>query len=107
MLRLFTVAAALAVLSNAASAQLACQQFGNQTYCNNGQRFSSFGNQMYDNRGNNWQTYGNTTYGPGGPYQTFGTHTYTPQGAYQTYGNTTYGPQGSNCSSFGRAIYCR
>jgi hypothetical protein len=81
-LRSILFAIAAVAISNPATAQLACQQFGNQTYCNNGQTFSAYGNQTYDNRGNSWQSYGNMTYGPGGPYQTYGNQTYTPQGTY-------------------------
>src|SRR6266550_8886345 len=57
-----------------AAAQIGCQQIGGQTFCNNGQTFSTYGNQTYDNRGNS--CYGNQTYGPGGPYSSYGNQTY-------------------------------
>jgi hypothetical protein len=72
-----TLMAILAGSAGMATAQVSCQQFGNQTYCSNGQNFQQFGNQTYDNRGNSWQDFGNQTYGSNGTVcQRFGSSTY-------------------------------
>src|SRR6478672_7503297 len=64
-------------LVDTVSAQVSCQQFGNQTFCNNGQSFQQFGNQTFDNRGNSWQQFGNQTFGSqGDSYQRFGNQTF-------------------------------
>jgi hypothetical protein len=57
-----TLMAILAGSAGMATAQVSCQQFGNQTY---------------DNRGNSWQDFGNQTYGSNGTVcQRFGSSTY-------------------------------
>jgi hypothetical protein len=69
MRRVLTTVTLMAILAGSAgmaTAQVSCQQFGNQTYCSNGQNFQQFGNQTYDNRGNSWQDFGNQTYGSNG-----------------------------------------
>jgi hypothetical protein len=72
-----TLMAILAGSASMATAQVSCQQFGNQTYCSNGQNFQQFGNHTYDNRGNSWQDFGNQTYGSNGTVcQRFGSSTY-------------------------------
>jgi hypothetical protein len=80
MRRVPTTVTPMAILAGSAgmaTAQVSCQQFGNQTYCSNGQNFQQFGNQTYDNRGNSWQDFGHQTYGSNGTVcQRFGSSTY-------------------------------
>jgi hypothetical protein len=80
MRRVPTTVTPMAILAGSAgmaTAQVSCQQFGNQTYCSNGQNFQQFGNQTYDTRGNSWQDFGNQTYGSNGTVcQRFGSSTY-------------------------------
>jgi hypothetical protein len=80
MRRVPTTVTPMAILGGSAgmaTAQVSCQQFGNQTYCSNGQNFQQFGNQTSDNRGNSWQDFGNQTYGSNGTVcQRFGSSTY-------------------------------
>jgi hypothetical protein len=69
------VAGAVLAVGDVARAQVSCQQFGNQTICNNGQTFQRFGNQTYDNRGTSWQQFGNQTFASNGAVCTrFGNH---------------------------------
>ena len=64
-IRVLCVACGIA-LSSGASAQVNCSIYGGQTYCSNGQTFSTYGNQTFDNRGNSWSQFGNQTYGSNG-----------------------------------------
>ncbi len=99
----------IAVVVSPSIAQVSCQQFGNQTYCSNGQTFSRYGNTIYDNRGNSWTQYGNQTYGSqGDTYSRYGNQTYDNHGnSWSQYGNQTYGSNGTVCQTFGNQIHCQ
>src|SRR5439155_6467569 len=109
VLLVFLLILASLLLPDPTSAQVSCQQFGNQTFCSNGQTFQRFGNQTFDNRGNSWQQFGNQTFGSrGDSYQQFGNQTFDNRGnSWQQFGNQTFGSNGTSCQRFGNQVFCR